>query len=80
MHAAGFPRVMGQFGVVAASLPRQVAASRSDRDRFRRLYIKLTHYLSAVTVPRRDSPEVFYRERIELCPERSWGMARRLSG
>jgi hypothetical protein len=38
---------VGQFDAVAA-IPRlrdrQMAASRSDRDRFRRLYIKLTHY------------------------------------
>ena len=39
--------MVGQFDAVAA-IPRlrdrQMAASRSDRDRFRRLYIKLTHY------------------------------------
>jgi hypothetical protein len=37
----------GQFGAVAAIPPlrdRQMGASRSDRDRFRRLYIILTHF------------------------------------
>jgi hypothetical protein len=35
-------KVVGQSDDVAASLPRQMAASRCDRDEFRRLYIKLT--------------------------------------
>ncbi len=37
----------GSFGVVASSLPRQVAASRINRDKFRGLYVKLTHYRQA---------------------------------
>jgi hypothetical protein len=36
-----------QFVVVAASLPRHMAASRLHRDKFRRLYVKLHHYPEA---------------------------------
>jgi hypothetical protein len=39
--------MLGQFNVVAAILrlrDHHMAASRLDRDRFRRLYLKLTHY------------------------------------
>ena len=52
---AGGLRVVSQFGVVAASLPRHVAASRSDRDRSHRRYVKLRHYrpVFALVIERR---------------------------
>ena len=34
----------GQVGLVAAGSTRQMAASRSDRDRFRRLYVLTESY------------------------------------
>ena len=37
-------RLLDQFDVVAVSLPRRMAASRPERDWFRRLDIELSHY------------------------------------
>jgi hypothetical protein len=50
LHDHSAHRCSGEFirqptDQTVASLPRQMAASRSDRDRFRRLYIKLHHCL-----------------------------------